>query len=242
MDVALFSAAEGAGLGCLRNLDSSHIRTAQRLLTAKHAYRSSAPFAHQTFEAFPIRSFEDLQSNEWVLFRARFAQSATGGKKGNVYHGVSSVLAEMADNVVCHAGVSSDGPCRGLAAYHITSRSASFSVVDNGRAFLASLRTNPRWNTLGSEQEALQAVLLQRATSRVEETTGGGFTVLYNKLISFNGMVMLRSGDCCATIQNTSAPTNTLILRLARHSRGAQVTVIISKKGDPAEEMLEESS
>lgn len=240
LDLALFGLGEGAALPYLRNLKSPYVQAVQRLLTDTGPYRSPAPFQHHTFEAFPIRRFEDLQSNEWVLFRARFAQSANAGKKGDIFHGVSSVLAEMADNVVCHAGLQRD--CHGVAAYYISPRTASFSVVDNGRGFLASLKTNPLWHQLRSEQEALQAVLLRRATSRVNEAAGGGFSVLYNKLISFNGMVLLRSGDCRATIKNTSSPTNTLVLRLGEDSLGAQVTVIIAKRGDPTEEALENNA
>lgn len=240
LDLALFSLREGGKSNHLAGLNSPHISVAKKLLLSRQPYRSIAPFRHHSFEVFPIRKFQDLQSNEWVLFRARFAESASGGKKGDVFHGVSSVLAEMADNIVWHGGTSRDEPCRGLAAYHVSSRSATFSVADDGRGFLASLQTNPRWKDLASEQEALRAVLLRHATSRVDEKTGGGFTVLYNKLISFNGMVLLRSGDCRAVIKNTSSPTNTLILRVGSHGAGAQVTVIIGKKGDPTEEPLED--
>jgi hypothetical protein len=241
LDLALFSLADGSAIEYLRQLKCPELRTVQRLLGSRRSYRSSAPFQHNRFEAFPIRCFEDLQSKEWVLFRGRFAQSANAGKKGDVFHGVSSVLSEMADNVVYHAGINGTRGCRGVAAYYITPRTASFSVADNGRGFLNSLRANPVWHDLSSNQEALKAVLLRHATSRAGENTGGGFTVLYNKLVSFNGTVFLRSSDCQATIKNTSSPINTLVLRLGEPSAGAQITVIIGKQGEPIEESLEEN-
>lgn len=241
VDIALFRLNQATEVDYLRRLGSPQIEAIRELLTSTKPYCADKPFKHHSFEAFPIRAFEDLQSNEWVLFRARFVESAKAGKKGDIFHGVSSVLAEMADNVVCHAGVRGDDVCRGVAAYYITPRTASFSVADNGQAFLASLRMNPQWKGLATEQEALKAVLLRRATSRTNEATGGGFSVLYNKLVSFNGMVMLRSGDCRATIKNTAAPANSLILRLGEHNPGAQVTVIIAKKGNPVEEPLQEN-
>jgi hypothetical protein len=238
LNLALFKTNRGADIEYMDRLDCSHVRAVESLLRSTTPYRSTTPFKHNTFEAFPIRHFEDLQSQEWVLFRARFAESAADGKKGNVYHGVSSVLAEMADNVAYHAGLNSSGHCRGVAAYQITARTTAFSVADDGQGFLSSLRTNPQWSTLKSEEESLRAVLLRHATRRVRETAGGGFKVLYNKLVSFNGTVLVRSGDCRATIKNISKPTNTLVLRLTEHDPGAQVTVIIAKQGDPVEEPI----
>ena len=176
----------------LRALEPFGLSEIQKAVENNTTFRSEAPFAHRSLEAFGIRRLADVKSDEWVLFRARFAESAAAGKKGDTFKGVSSVLAEMGDNMAWHAPVIRDQGCFGIAAYHVNERMACFSVADDGRGFLSSLRTNPQWEHLQTERQALEAVLFRHATSRVKEETGAGFIVLYNKLLSLNSSILIR--------------------------------------------------
>jgi hypothetical protein len=225
----------------LQFLEPYGLSEIQKAVESKHPFRSEAPFAHRSLEAFVIRRLADVQSDEWVLFRARFAESAAGGKKGDLFKGVSSVLAEMGDNVAWHAPKIRGGECFGIAAYHVNERIACFSVADDGRGFLASLRSNPKWQKLRTERDALEAVLFEHATSRAGENEGGGFKVLYNKLLSVNGSVLIRSGSCTARIAST-VEAHKVVFRESETILGAQVTVIVAKKGEPIELPIEESS
>jgi hypothetical protein len=245
IDLVLFSLSSGHR-GPLTNwLSLLGIPLTNRIISSletRRSVRSQFPFARLSSEVFPIRLFADVQGSEWVLFRARFAKSAAGGKKGNLFRGVSSVLAEMGDNVVWHAPASRDAPCRGVAAYHVTEQTVCFSVADDGRGFLQSLRTNPQWHHLKTEREALEAVLFRHATRRAGEATGGGFTVLYNKLLSVNGSVLIRSGTCTATLKSTVGGNHRVVFREGESAAGSQITVIVAKSGDPTEVPLEKHS
>lgn len=222
----------------LGRLDSSFVRQIQDALHTG-AYHSNVPFAGLNFEAFPIRRLKDVKTSEWVLFRARFAKSAGGGKKGNLYYGISSVLAEMGDNVGWHAPNSPKDGCLGIAAYHVGKDIACFSVADDGRGFLNSLRTNPKWSHLTTEREALEAILFRQATSRVSESTGAGFAVLYSKLLSVNASVLIRTGSCTATLRSHLSFSNKVVFREGENIPGAQVTVIVAKAGNPIEIPME---
>jgi hypothetical protein len=225
----------------LRFFEPYGLSEIQQAVENKRPFRSEAPFAHRSLEAFVIRRLRDVQSDEWVLFRARFAESAAARKKGDLFKGVSSVLAEMGDNVAWHAPKIRGGECFGIAAYHVNERVACFSVADDGRGFLSSLKSNPKWQKLRTEREALEAVLFKHATSRPGETEGGGFKILYNKLLSMNGSVLIRSGSCTARIGST-VEANKIVFREGETIFGAQVTVIVAKKGEPTELPIEKSS
>jgi hypothetical protein len=225
----------------LGRLDSAFVHQIQDALHTSGSYHSNVPFTELNFEAFPIRRLEDVKTNEWVLFRARFAKSAGGGKKGNLYHGISSVLAEMGDNVGWHAPNSPNHSCLGVAAYQVSKDVACFSVADDGRGFLKSLRTNPKWSHLATERGALEAILFRQASSRLSESTGAGFAVLYNKLLSVNASVLIRTGSCTATLRSHLSFSNKVVFREGENIPGAQVTVIVAKAGAPIEIPVEDN-
>jgi len=232
---------ETRGAQLSRFLERLGLLEIQKAVESGVPFRSEAPFAHCSLEAFAIRRLADVQSDEWVLFRARFAESAAAGKKGSVFAGISGVLAEMGDNVAWHAPKIRDSGCFGIAAYHVNERTACFSVADDGRGFLASLKSNPKWQKLQTERGALEAVLFEHATSRADENEGAGFKVLYNKLLSVNGSVLIRSGSCTARIASTFE-AHKVVFREGEATPGAQITVIVAKKGEPIELPLKETS
>jgi hypothetical protein len=192
------------------------------------------PFGSPSLDFYRIGSKQDLLSQEWSLFYDRFRRSAANGRKGKTYRAVGGVLGELGDNVVWHAFEADDKPCTALAGFHVQADTACFCVADSGQGFLRSLRRSPTWGALRSDREALDAVVNKRATSRSGETEGGGFKQLFNSLLDFNGLVLLRSGGCAFRLENCHE-TRRLTIRESLHVAGAAVTVAISPCGPPSE-------
>lgn len=189
------------------------------------------------FELFCIRSQADVITEDWVFFYDRFRQSASGRRKSDMFRSVGGVLGEIGDNVPSHAYADAGKPCVALAGFHVSEGSAAFCVCDLGQGFLTSLRRDVRWNHLRSDQEALDAVVNQQATSRVGEKTGGGFKQLFGMLLGFNGLVIIRSGGCLFKLIN-EGHTKKLVARSTTTTPGSSVTVVISPDRLPREAEL----
>jgi hypothetical protein len=164
--------------------------------------RAENQFGTYAFEAFRIGSRQDLLTDDWMYFCDRFRRAASRRKKSPAALALVSVFREMADNVVSHAYENPTSPCRALAGYHVTRTGTCFSVVDDGQGFLRSLRRNPDWTGLKSDNQALDAVVSKQATSRVGEPNGGGFKQLFNGLLNLHGLVRLRSRSAMFTLRN----------------------------------------
>ncbi len=190
-------------------------------------------FKTTPFDVFNIRTRDDLKSNHWIFFCDRFRRTASRGKKSQAVLAVTGVLREMADNVV-HGYADGTAPCAALVGYQITATGLAFSVVDDGRGFLASLQRRALWKHLGSDNAALDAVVSKQATSREGQATGGGFKQLFNGLLDLNGLVILRSGSSAFLLHNEHACWKR---REAESHRvpGAQVTYHLTKAGVPTE-------
>ena len=195
---------------------------------------SPDPFGAPMFDVYRIGSKEDLRSDEWVLFYDRFRRSAENGIKGRMYRAISGVLGEMGDNVVWHAFEAENMPCPALAGFYVAGDAASFCVADCGQGFLQSLKRSSSWARLRSDSEALDAVVNKRATSRQGETEGGGFKQLFNSLLDFNGLAILRSGSCTFRLENCG-DVRRLTVREGMAVSGSAVTVVVSRRGNPAE-------
>ena len=205
-------------------------------------YKCREPFGAPSFEVYRIGSKSDLLSAQWSLFRDRFRRSAAGHHKSDMFIAIAGVLGEMADNVVWHAFESEDQPCPAIAGFHVTKDSASFCVADSGVGFLRSLHRLPKWAELKTDHEALDAVVRKHATSRVGEKDGGGFKQLFNSLLDFNGLVILRSGSSAFRMENTAALTRKRTATACIHVPGSAVTTVISKTAQPTEQALENNS
>jgi hypothetical protein len=191
-------------------------------------------FKRQEREFFVIRSSLDLLSEKFDFFCDRFRRSITNGRRSQGYRDLRDAFFEMSDNVVSHAGVDSAGSHFGIAAYEATASGGCFTVCDTGCGFVQSLARNEKWRTITTHSAAISAVVLQQATSRPGETSGGGFKGLFAALAELNSVTLLRSGDCLASISTTGSgpeltfsPSGTMI--------GSQVTVLFSTSGPPAE-------
>lgn len=203
--------------------------------------RSKNPLGTPRFDLYRIASKQDLLSDEWVLFCDRFRRSADTGRNGKMYIGVAAVLGEMGDNVVWHAFEEEDKPCPAIAGFHVSNGSACFCVADTGQGFLKSLQRSTKWAALDNDHDALDAVITKHATSRPNENEGGGFKQLFNSLLDFNGLVILRSGAAAFRLINRGTARE-LQADNCIQVPGSAVTTVISGKGQPMELPLEKSS
>lgn len=143
-----------------------------------------------------------------VLNRDNFYQRF---KKGMVHYGfdpkvataITSTFKEMCDNVFQHSGEKEAIPAPGLAAYHVGQGWGLYSVVDTGRGALSSLSTNPKWETLESEIDALRAITNNQASRRAAWANGGGFKQVFKALADYNGILRFRSGDATLRIDGS---------------------------------------
>lgn len=196
--------------------------------------QSKQPFGAPAFDLYRVGSKQDLLSEQWMLFCDRFRRSADGGRNGKMYLGVAAVLGEMGDNVVCHALKTENEPCPAIAGFHVVDGSASFCVADTGQGFLRSLQRSTRWAGLTTDNDALDAVVTKHATSRPNEKEGGGFKQLFNSLLDFNGLVVLRSGTSAFHMANKGTERELHAVHCT-HISGSAITTVISQRGQPVE-------
>ncbi|MFZ5495488.1 MAG: hypothetical protein ACOZE5_09165 [Verrucomicrobiota bacterium] len=230
---------DGACAQLLEQLSLPGVGTAIRALAANVPTRSADPFGAPAFELYRIRSRADVASDEWTLFYDRFRRSATDRRKSDMFRSVGGVLGEIGDNVPAHAYADPGIPCSAMAGFHVADGVATFCVCDLGQGFLASLRRKREWGGLRSEHDALDAVVNRQATSREGETEGGGFKQLFNMLLDFNGLVILRSGNCMFLLTN-EGHARRLQARSGAEVPGSSVTVVISQANAPQEIALPE--
>ena len=222
----------------IAELDFPGVGEAIQRLEPSSTQLSREPFGSPCFDLYRIGSKHDLLSPEWSLFCDRFRRSAANGRKGSMYRAVGGVLGEMGDNVVSHAFESEDKPCAAIAGFHVAGETACFCVADCGQGFLRSLRRSPAWSVLPTDNQALEAVVNKHATSRTGETEGGGFKQLFNSLLDFNGLVVLRSGSCTFRLENNRDVRHLTTLN-SLHTPGSVVTVAIARAGRPLEQPLD---
>ena len=222
----------------IASLELPGVRGAIECLAQRGPQLSAEPFGAPAFDLYRIGSRQDLLSDEWSLFYDRFRRSAANGRPSAMFRSVGGVLGEIGDNVFWHAFEAEDKPCAALAGFHVTSDAAAFCVADSGQGFLCSLRRSSKWAALSTDSEALDAVVNQHATSRAGEAAGGGFKQLFNSLLDFNGLVIIRSGGCAYRLENCG-DTRQITVRESSSTIGSCVTVIISRNGSVLENELE---
>ncbi len=199
------------------------------------------PFGAPSFELYRIGSRQDVGCESWILFCDRFRRSADGGRNGKMYKGIGAVLGEMGDNVVWHAFETGDRPCPAIAGFHVFNGYASFCVADAGQGFLKSLQRAPKWAGLKTDNEALDAVVTHHATSKPNESEGGGFNDLFNNLLDFNGLVVLRTGRTALHMVNKGPKRDHHPVH-SRHIPGSSITAVFSQREQPREMALKNIS
>ena len=232
------NAHAGTVASAISSLDLPGLKSAIRCLASTGEQVSPSPFGTPPFDLYRVNSKADLLFDEWVLFYDRFYRSAAQGRISPALKGVSGVLAEMADNITWHASPVEGQACLGVAGFHVSGDVAAFCVADYGQGFLSSLKREHRWEGLRSEDEALHAVVHRQATSRPGEETGGGFKRLFRSLLDFNGLVILRSGNCTYRLENTVAAGPLITRHIGSPVVGSSVTVIVSRQGKPIEQPM----
>lgn len=203
-------------------------------LALRTPQRADNAFGTYPFEFFRISGRQDLLSDDWTYFCDRFRRAASRRRQSSAVLAIVSVFREMADNVVSHAYARAEEPCSALAAYHVHETGTSFSVIDDGQGFLCSLRKNPLWEALTTENQALDAVISKQATARIGESTGGGFKQLFNGLLNLNGLVIMRSGDASCNLRGHGSAWERED-GAAHYVGGSQVTFIVGRNANPDE-------
>lgn len=152
-------------------------------------------------ELYSLAERNDILGTRWELFLMRFEQMLK--RFGFVKAGaIASALMEMADNVIQHSGEAAERSARGIVGYHVEAGWMAFAVADLGRGVLSSLRRNARWQGLSGSAEALRAVVLNRATSRIDQEEGGGFRQLQAAILDkLRGQLFFQSGDASLEVR-----------------------------------------
>jgi hypothetical protein len=153
----------------------------------------------RTHELYPIINKESLlDSMTWHPFEARLTRSLIriGQVPQSHASGLHGVLYEITDNIIQHSGQTEEEPARGITGYQITSKRFWLGICDIGRGALDSLRTNPKWDCLNTDTEALNAILDSQASRRLFDDYGGGYKKLLQTLTEIGYSVELRTGNC----------------------------------------------
>lgn len=137
-------------------------------------------------------------------------------------------LGELLDNVAEHSGSTKDDPARGVVGFQIVRGRTRFVVADLGRGMLASLRTNPAHARLGTELEALHAIVYEGASSRIGLARGNGVRQVLNSIVELQGTARFRSVDGCVWVTGSATEIRPQISRTPAQ-RGAFVSVTLSR-------------
>jgi hypothetical protein len=215
-DVSLFAAVE---LSCCRILWSKRFpavvkvldRWAQSFPILKSAIQTfrngSIPcrflkFAPQEFEFYPVLS-PNWAANDHHLFASRFTASLRQAGFAQKSQALAGAFREMAENIVQHSSISAAQSVRGLLGYYVGNRTMSFVVADIGRGVLASLRDNPQWLHLSDSISAIEAILRDGASRKINMGPGEGFKQLFKSLANLRGFLEFRSGDGLVSMEGT---------------------------------------
>lgn len=165
---------------------------------------------------------DELDEQPWNLFVIRFTRSAqeTGFGK-TLANGLGGALYEMARNALEHSETSVPV----LVGYQVFDGMALFGVADVGRGVRASLRTNPEYEHLILDSEAITTALQDGASRHGYQKSGLGFREVFSALASNWGHLRFRSGEGCVTMTGTDCGPNIGDVTHPPALPGFQVTV-----------------
>jgi len=170
------------------------LRAAFRALVEGVVPSRQLKFEPQEIEFYPLVG-TCWANNDHHLFASRFCKSVKGVGFGRTSQALAGAFHEMADNVAQHSASSGSMPARGLLGYRVAQQKMSFAVGDVGRGVLASLKENSQWQQISDSGAALEAILHQGASRRINAGPGEGFKQLFKSLGSLQGFLSFRSGD-----------------------------------------------
>ena len=189
----------------------------------------------QPVEFCVMQSLDDLEERTWQEFEIRFDRSAQSvGFPALAAHGLQAALHEMVDNALDHA----EAPVPVLVGYRVLAGTALFCVVDVGRGVLASLRSNPAYQRLQRDKDAIQEAL-HDGVSRYGPNRGGlGFRQVFKALLAQWGYLRFRSGNGSITMDGDDLDADKGEARYPPSLPGFQVTVCCRTSGSPPSEPL----
>ncbi len=165
-----------------------------------------------------------------AFFGNRFRESliAIGGFTDRFALELAGAMQEMIDNTFQHSTTHPGRAAPAVMGFEVAAQSFSFAVGDVGRGALDSLRENPQWATLPSDDDALHAIIVRHA-SRRGPVEGTGFQQVVRALADL-GTFRLRSGSACVSIvANAGAHSRTAIQGASFPLIGAQIVVESAK-------------
>ncbi|MDA9436270.1 hypothetical protein [Bradyrhizobium sp. CCBAU 51627] len=157
------------------------------------------------------------EPKRWTAFLLETHKAAlASGFPTQTVSRLMGAMGELADNVLEH----SEAVPTGFVVYRSRPGSFEFAVADKGIGTLASLRSNPKYDYLVDDGDALQCALTD-GESRFGKATqrGTGFSTLFRSLVNMNASLRFRSGDHALIMHGTS-PTlvNAHVAKKARAS------------------------
>lgn len=170
-----------------------------------------------------VSSEHDLDEDvEWLNFLQRFERSVKlSGFSDAAAANLQSALHEMAENAQLH----SQSPVSAIVGYEVRERAALFSVADVGIGVLASLRTNPLYDAIVDDVNAIQLALRSGVTCRVGEHGGLGFNSVFKALAEQWGQLRFRSGNGCITMSGVDVEVDKSLRHRPLPLPGFQVSV-----------------
>jgi hypothetical protein len=149
-------------------------------------------------------------------------------------HGLQAAMHEMTDNALDHA----EAIIPVLVGYQVTPGIALFSVVDVGRGILASLRSNPAYQHLQQDKDAIREAL-RDGVSRYGPNRGGlGFRQVFKALLDQWGFLRFRSGNGSITMDGDDFDADKGEARYPPSLPGFQLTVCCRTSGAAPPEPL----
>lgn len=165
---------------------------------------------------------DELDEQPWNLFIIRFTRSAQEKGFGKTLaNGLGGALCEMARNALEH----SDTSVPALVGYQVLDGVALFGVADVGRGVRASLRTNPEYEHLALDSDAIHTALQDGASRHGYQKSGLGFREVFSALASNWGHLRFRSGEGCITMTGPDCGPNIGDVTHPPALPGFQVTV-----------------
>lgn len=132
----------------------------------------------------------------WEPWEIQFRETVrtVGGSDVRLSFALCGAIGELIDNIRQHSSPDGAPPASGHAAYHVGRGGVVFTAFDFGVGALASLRRNPDWRHLTNDNEALAAILKERASRRIGLGPGEGYRTLLEALVNREAAVRLGSG------------------------------------------------
>ena len=181
-------------------------------------------------EVVAVETQDELESEAWGLFEARFNRSAQSvGFERKCANKLQAALFEMVENAFLHSA----SPWPHMVGYAIMDHTVQFCVADAGIGVLASLQSCSDYANLRFHSQAIRTAL-QDGTSRFGHNRGGlGFREVFKSLASDYGRLRFRSGEGCILMDGRDLDADRGEEHFPPYMAGFQVTVVCSVR-EPA--------